>query len=160
VHEAPPRIDQARRPDADAQDGAVGERDEPVDQLEDRGQDGFAGLKAPPPVEAAPDLAPQVDDRAAEFTLGQVDRDEAAGVVDEGDEDGRLPSPRAADSDFGDEAVGLQLVDRVRDRGPRQAGGPGDVSPADMVVGVDGFKYKKPVMKLGLLRRCFFNWSS
>ena len=98
-------VDEARGPDADAQEAAGGcLGDELVDEPLDRPQRGLAVATLDRHLDAAQDPAPQVHEGADEPLLAEVEADDDAGVLDDLHQDRRLAAARRAAPDLLDEA--------------------------------------------------------
>ena len=124
-------VDQARRADPDAEEGARGLTPDVVDELVDE-LDGRVAVTA---LELAGalrgDLAAQVRERGGERALAEVEGDDGPGVVLEGDEGRLLAAGARAATDVLGQAIRAQVRDELADAGPRQAGQAGDVRAAD-----------------------------
>ena len=98
-------VDDAGRADADPEErgpviGAQG-----VDEFEDELDGGIAVAPLEGQVDGAQDVAAQVDDRAAELRLAEVEPDQVAAVRGDAEQDRRLAAARPAAADLLDQAV-------------------------------------------------------
>ena len=81
------RVDDARRADADAEEGGPVIGAQGVDELEDELDGGIAVASFEGQVDRAEDLAAQVDDGAAELRLAEVEPDQVATVGGDAQQD-------------------------------------------------------------------------
>src|SRR5207247_1617092 len=79
------------------------------------------------------ELAPEVDDLAAEFAFAEVDADQVARVIGDAQENWRLPAARRATADFFGKAKLEELADEVGDGRPGQSRASRDIGPTDQV---------------------------
>ena len=121
------RVDDTRRADADPEEGGPVIGAQGVNKLVNEFDGGIAVPSFERQVDRAEDLAAQVDDGATELRLAEVESDEVAAVGGDAQEDGRLAAARPATTDFLDQAVIDERADEIADRGPGQAGQPGQV---------------------------------
>ena len=144
------RVDHARRADPDAEEGARGLTPDVVDELMDE----LDGLLAVTALELAGafrrELAAQVREGGGEGALAEVERDDASGVVLEGDEGGLLAAGARAAADVLGQAVPLQVRDELADAGPRESRQPGDVGAADRTQVVERAQDERRVVGAGL----------
>ena len=98
----------------------------------------------------AANVAAEVDERAGEDALAEVEADDLAGVADDAEEDRALAAGRRPASDFLDHPVAEQVADDVRDGRPGQAGAARDFGAADRPEVVDGPQDEPMVVLAGL----------
>ena len=114
------RIDDAGRPDADAEERRPAARGQLVDDLVDDRQGLLAVEAGDVALGRRLDAAPKVHDGAAEAELAEIEADDLPGVIDELEEDRGLAARRRPAPDLAGEAVGHQLADHVADGRPGQ----------------------------------------
>ena len=111
-------------------------------------------------MDRAEDLAAQVDDGTAELRLAEVEPDQVATVGRDAQQDRRLAAARLATTDFLDQAVVDERADEVADRGPRQAGEPGQVGAREGTLIVEGAQDQLLIERSRLLVRRPFSGST
>ena len=116
--------------------------DEPIDEVER----GVAVAAVDRQLDDAANLAAEVDERAREDALAQVEPDDLAGVADDAEQDRGLAAARGSATDLLDHALVEQLADDVADRRPRQAGAAGDLGAADRPEVVEGPQHQALVV--------------
>ena len=147
------RVDDARRPDADPEEGRAG-----VARRARRSARGRPRATASPSrpddrsLDRPLDLAAQVHERGAEHELAEVEADDVAGVVDELEEDRRLAAGRRPAPDLARHArraisslITSPTVVRVRPLSAR------DLGAADRPEVVQRAQHERGVVRAGLL---------
>ena len=120
-------VDDARRADADAEEGGPVIGAQGVEKFDDELDGGVAVPPFERQADRPEDLAAQVDHGTAELSFAEVEPDEVATVGRHAQEDGRLATARAAAAHLFDQALVDQCADEVPDRGPGQAREPREV---------------------------------
>ena len=118
---AGPAVDEAGRPDPDAEQRRGAAVEELVEEVEDEGEGGVAVAAVDRQLDGPADLAAEVDERAREVLLAEVEPDDEARVVVDLEEDRGLAAARRAAPDLADDAV----VEKGGDRRPRRWSGSG-----------------------------------
>ena len=129
---------------------AVDSREELVDEAVDEVERGVAVAAVDRQLDDAANLAAEVDERAREDALAEVEADDLAGVVDDAEEDRGLAAGRRAPTDLLDQALVEQLADDVADGRAGQAGEAGDLGAADRPEVVEGPQHEALVVLAGL----------
>src|SRR5262249_31201152 len=153
---AGPGVDDARRSEAHAEEGApvsgAPGGDEVVDEVDRR----FAVAPLEGQVDRTEDVAAQVDDRAAELLITKIEADQMAPVGGDAEQDRRLAAARSAAADLLDQAVVNETADEVADGRPRQTGHAREVGARERAVVVQGAQDQTLVERSRLLVRRLF----
>src|SRR6185369_10516300 len=128
---AGPRVNETRRADTDAEGRRGGFGEELVDEAEDEVERGVTVAAVDRLLDDAPDLAAEVDERARDDALPQVESDDLASVADDAEEDRGLAARRGPATDLLDHALVEQRADDVADGRPGQARAAGDLGATD-----------------------------
>ena len=107
------------------------------------------------PLDRLEDAAAKVEQRAAEHGLAKVEADDAAGTVDELEEDRGFAAGRWAATDLLRHAVGHELAHDLPDGRPGQPAHPRHLGPADRTVVIEGLQDERGVVGARLLVGCF-----
>ena len=146
-------VDDTGCADADAEPRGLLTGTEGVHELHDELDGGVAVGTLEREVDRAEDLAMQIDDRAPELRLAEVETDHVATVGGDAQQDRRLAPARPAAADLLDQAVADQRADKVADGGASQAGEPGEVGARERAVVVQGAQDQLLVERPRLLVR-------
>ena len=147
------RVDDARRPDADPEEGLAGVPRQLLDQLVDDLERFVAGQAGHGPLDGPLDLAAQVDECRPEHELAEIDPDDVPGAVDELEEDRCLAAGRRSPPDLAREAIAHQVADHVADRGPGEPAESRDLGATDRPEVVQRAQDEGRVVRPGLLVR-------
>ena len=104
-------------------------------------------------MDRAQDVAAQVDDRAAELRLAEVEADQVTAVRGDAEQDRRLAAAGSAAADLLDQVVVDEAADETADGRSRQAGQPGQVGARQRAVVVEGAQDQLLVERSRLLVR-------
>jgi hypothetical protein len=88
--------------------------------------------------------------------MGQVEADQVARIFQDAQQDWRFTAGRRANAGLGDQTFGKQVKGDFGYGSPGEAGGAGDIRPADAFAFEDCFQDQVPVVLFGLLPGRFF----